>query len=334
MKKKLVFLMILLIIINNAFAQSMGFDIVGVYLPVKYIETLQRTKHNPTSWAAFSGDDVYHTVYIVDTHKIKTSGKYDGENYVSLWDIFDFQFENINDEIYLIDNNRKEFKKIPGELYEYEYWDEIIGNFIGNIILDELINNNDVILENNIITFPVLDNKKFIIKWQAYDPRERRNLYFEGITDYDTLSLEIRQNEYVFYGYHRFSTDIVWSNSYDNINIFPIETDFYGVWVNDLDVKHIISANEWTFLSPNGNNYTMSNLIWTKATNYDTLASDYLYGFSITGTIVSIRYNNPHYLFIGTERTVSYFIHKTDKTKIVAGNNPIEVYSFYIKTSE
>jgi hypothetical protein len=40
-----------IIAINSAFAQTIDFDIVGVYFPVEYIESLESTKHNPVSWA-------------------------------------------------------------------------------------------------------------------------------------------------------------------------------------------------------------------------------------------------------------------------------------------
>ena len=92
MKKKVVFLLILFSLINNAPAQTMDidfdleFDIIGVYLPVEY----------------------------------------------------QFRFETINDDIFLTDHKNNRFKKILGDLYEYEYWSDIISNFIGTIVLDEL----------------------------------------------------------------------------------------------------------------------------------------------------------------------------------------------------
>jgi hypothetical protein len=212
MKKKSVLLIILFISINNAFAQIIDYDIIGVYLPVEYVETLKRTKHNPTAWAAF---DQAKTVYVVDAHTITVRGRFDEYYNVYLWDIFKFKFENTNKDTYLIDDEGNRFIKIPGDLYEFEDWSDIISNFIGKIIFDDLIKNDDIILNNDLITLPSLDNKVYRIQWQAYDPEEKRNLHLEGITDYSTLSLEIRQNEYVFYGYHYFSKEIVWSKSYD-----------------------------------------------------------------------------------------------------------------------
>jgi hypothetical protein len=41
--------------------------------------------------------------------------------------------------------------------------------------------------------------------------KERKKLGFEGVADNSHLFLEIRPDEYVFYGYYYFSTDIVWS---------------------------------------------------------------------------------------------------------------------------
>jgi hypothetical protein len=332
-KKNTVLSIILFIVINNAFAQNLDFDIIGVYLPVEYIESLERTKHNPLSWA-FNSDTFPHSVYIVDAYTIQASGRYDGTDTIYLWDILNFRFEKTGADIFLIDHENHRFRKLPGDLYQHEDWSEIIGNFIGTIILDELIKSGDVILNNDLVTFPALDNNIFRIQWQDYDPRVKWNLHLEGVTDNRIVTLEIRQNEYVFYGYGYFSTDIVWSACYEKTAVYPTETDFYGVWSNALDVKHSISANEWTFLSPNGNNYTMSDLIWTKATNYNIIsASDYPYGYSIAGTITSIRYNGPTFISVGYTRTVRYFMHKTDKTKILANDNPAEA-SFFSKMSE
>lgn len=319
-----------------AFAQNLDFAITGVYLPVEYIEALERTKHNPLSWAFNTNGGIFpHSVYIVDAYTIQAGGRYDGIFNIYLWDIFKFRFEKTGGDIFLIDHENHRFRKLPGDLYEYEDWQAIIGNFVGKIILDELIKSGDIILNNDLVIFPALDNTIFRIQWQAYDPKGKMNLRLEGVADNRILSLEIRQNEYVFYGYHYFSTDIVWSKCYDKTDIYPAEADFYGVWINNFDVKHIIGADEWTFLSPNGNNYTVSGLVWTKATNYNPAsAADYPYGYSITGTIASIRYNGPTFLSTGYPCTVRYFIHKTDKAKISTDDDPPIDASFFSKASD
>jgi hypothetical protein len=210
MKNKAVLLIILIIGINNAFAQIIDFDIAGVYLPVEYIESLESTKHNSVSWA-LNREKYVHTVYIVDAYTIQASGRYDLTENIYLWDIFNFEFENINEDIFLIDNKNNRYRKIPGDLYEYEYWSGIVSNFIGKIILDELIKSGDIIFENGFVAFPALGNEIFNIQWQAYDQTERRNLRLESVRDNRVLSLEIRSNEYIFYGYNHFSTNIVWS---------------------------------------------------------------------------------------------------------------------------
>ena len=118
------------------------------------------------------------------------------------------------------------------------------------------------------------------------------------------------------------------------VDIFPAKNDFFGVWVNGLNVRHIISGNEWTFLSPNGNTYTMSNLVWKKAANRNTaLSSGYLYGYEIAGTVVRVAYNSPTYIATGMKSTVSYFIHDEDKTKIMTENDPAEA-AFYGKVHD
>ena len=217
MIKPAVLLVILFALINNAPAQLMdfdfGFDIIGVYLPVEYIESLERTKHNPISWG-YNRENYYHTVYIVNPYSIQASGRYDGMDSIYLWEVFNFRFENIDDGLFLIDNKNNRYRKIPGDLFEYENWSDIVANFIGTIVFDELINSGEIILENGLATFPALDNKTFRIQWQAYDPGVRRNLYLESVLylpNNEILALEIRQNEYIFYGYRYSSGNIVWS---------------------------------------------------------------------------------------------------------------------------
>ena len=250
MKKKTVLLVLTLIIANNAFAQvkdiDFKFDIIGIYLPVEYIEALELTKHNPMSWAQCQ--NYYHTVYVVDINKINALGKYDGSARIYIGDIINFRFENIDGIIFLTDNEHKKYRKIPGDLYKHEYWAEIINNFVGTIILNDLIQSGQIILEKGLVTFPALDNKVFRISWQAYDPRAKENLRFDGVTEYSDLSLEIRHNEYVFYGYSYFSRDIVWTYTGDVTDAFPKKNITHG------GVSHPILAVTATgqFVSVNG----------------------------------------------------------------------------------
>jgi hypothetical protein len=110
MKKTMVLFIVFTSIINYVFAQKLNYNIVGVYLPVEYIESLKSTKHNPVSWALTRGN-YPNTVYIVDFSTIYASGRYDGTENIYIWDIFNLQFENINEEMYLIDKYNNRFKK-------------------------------------------------------------------------------------------------------------------------------------------------------------------------------------------------------------------------------
>jgi hypothetical protein len=212
MKKKAFFIFFLMKFIYNVFPQIIDFDIMGVYLPVEYIASLERTKHNPVSWA-FNDEHVSYDFLIVDAHTIKVCDRaYDGMADIYVWDIINYHFEYDNFDIFCIGERNNKYKKISTGIYEFENWQKIVCNYIGKIIMDELIQAGDIILENDLIIIPALDNEKFRIRWQAFDPGDRMNLRFESVMDYPhDLSLEIRPNEYVFYGYHYFSTDIVWS---------------------------------------------------------------------------------------------------------------------------
>jgi hypothetical protein len=211
-KRKVIFMFFLIKFTNTVFPQTIDFDIMGVYLPVEYIASLERTKHNPASWA-FNDEHTSYDLLIVEAYTIKASDRmYDGITNIYLWDMINYHFEYDNAGIFCIDEKNNKYKKISNAVYEFENWQEIVCNYIGKIIMDELIQSGDVILENDLITIPALDNEKFRIQWQAFDSRDRMNLRFESVVDYPhDLFLEIRPNEYIFYGYHYFSTDVVWS---------------------------------------------------------------------------------------------------------------------------
>jgi hypothetical protein len=217
MKKLSIYFFILAgFIFNSCYKNSEQYpdiyNIVGVYLPVEYIATLERTKHNPQSWA-FNEDWTSHDLLIVDFHTITACDRfYDGTTEIYVWEIIKYQFEHDKDEIILIDDNKKRYKKISYDIYDTENYRESACNFIGKTVLDKLIKSGDIILEKDIITFPALNNKRFRIGWQAFDPRQESNLEFENIDDFlDDISLVIKSNEYLFYGYYNSSIQILWS---------------------------------------------------------------------------------------------------------------------------
>ena len=204
---------------DRNFSLDLDYNIMGVYLPVEYIESLKRTKHNPMSWAQF-GENYINNVYIIDEFSIKACGMYDGVAKIYVWEMLNFQFEKINGDVILVDDRNNRFKKLPGDLYEYEHWSDIICEFIGNIVLEELIKNREIILESGFVTFPALGNRTFRVRWQTYNPTDKKNLRFEEVPyvpNNDDLSLEINQDKYIFYGYQYFSEDIVWSYKRDGI---------------------------------------------------------------------------------------------------------------------
>ena len=197
-------------------------SIVGVYLPVEYITVLERTKHNPRAWAFNDYTDdglLMHDVLIVDFETVTASDRInDGESNISVWEIAHYQFEYVDNEIILIDNKNNRYRKISNDIYDVENWWEVAGNFIGSIILDRLIQSGDIILEKNIVTFPALDNRKYAINVWAIS-EDTINLSFGSIYDYpDDLYLEIREDEYIFYGYDYFpagfTTGVVWSKKF------------------------------------------------------------------------------------------------------------------------
>ena len=195
------------------------YSIVGVYLPVEYINILEKTKHNPTAWAIndFTDDDpLMHDILIVDFETVTAQDRiYDGGYKIYVWEIAQYQFEYVDNEIILTDhkNNRyKKITKITDDKYDVKDWDEHVGNFIGKIILDKLIQSGDIILEKDVVTIPALDNNKYGIR--VWGNPDEKNLRFTGITDrFDDLELEIKDDEYIFCN-DNYPSDIVWSKKF------------------------------------------------------------------------------------------------------------------------
>jgi len=215
-------LLLILISCTKKTHEQKDYDIYGVYLPVEYIETLERTKHNPKSWAAFTekkDGNRDRLFYMVDLTRIHVMGlDYDGTALLFIEDIVKLKFEKVKNNVYLTDKYNNKYKRIPGEIYDYEYLDGItpVQNFIGNTILDELIKNSDAALKNGIVTIPALNNKRYWVQFHAFNPEKNINLEFEEYVqdNSDDIYLVIKNNEYIFYRNDYKPENIIWSKNY------------------------------------------------------------------------------------------------------------------------
>jgi hypothetical protein len=120
-------------------------------------------------------------------------------------DLKDYQFVfGNNNEIIIITKNGEKYKKISNS---FDYNIPAIDNYLGKIVLRDLINNGDVILDNNIITIPSLDYEKFMIDtWDVLDGYyEYLNingfaLHLDGFFNRGLfIFMEINDNEYTIF---------------------------------------------------------------------------------------------------------------------------------------
>jgi hypothetical protein len=120
-------------------------------------------------------------------------------------DLKNYQFEiGNNNEIIIINKNGEKYKKISND---FNYDIPAIDNYLGGIVLHDLINSGDVILDNNIITIPSLDYEKFIIDtWGVLDGFYEYldingfSLYLDGFYNRGLfIFMEINDNEYTIF---------------------------------------------------------------------------------------------------------------------------------------
>jgi hypothetical protein len=219
--KKPMILFYCLIIANNMLIAQMEREyildnidehFVGIYLPVEFLLTLEKTKHYATAMKYnMKSPENYETVFyehiVVYRNEIRYTELYaDGSRNVLRCELPNYQFEYVNDsEIFFIDTNENKYKKITDDLNDYEI---IIGNYLGKIILNEILQKGEMEIEGNIITIPSLGNKKYRIETLGCLYPEHCNLYLKDCETEWSVYLEIGSNKYTIYDieYHRKKT--------------------------------------------------------------------------------------------------------------------------------
>ena len=150
--------------IDNAF--------IGYYISVDLINILEETKnYNLSRELALNENDRYVEIYvhiIVRENRILYYPFYSDLSFKVSKDKFEkFDFKYVNGDKIIIDHNGDIYKKITTDLINYE---KIMNNFIGNIILSDFISAGEIIIENDFIMIPSLNNKKLKIStWFYYD---------------------------------------------------------------------------------------------------------------------------------------------------------------------
>jgi len=229
---KINFFCFFLIFINIAHAETNDSDyyisdildsidhrFIGVYLPVGFIATIEKTKNFDTSMRVNSIEEMYDDFYqliIIYKNKI-IYWYYFGEGYsgVSKDEFKYYEFKYINEnEMIIISPNGQKYQKMTDDLINYE---AILNNYIANAILIDLVKKELILIENDIISILSL-NKRFRICTFSYIYNYNENLLLREYESNDYYYLSIENNVYtIFWIEHNIYTSykqvkrIIWS---------------------------------------------------------------------------------------------------------------------------
>ena len=216
MKKIYIIIIFLLYYNNMIFAQIEDLDeqyvlnnienhFIGVYLSTEFLATLEETKNYAIAMnhiSDYGSDGFYETLIVYENHIVYLYPYYDGFSLVSKYKYPYYNFEYVNEnEIIIADPNGHKYIRITDNLENYN---DIIDNIVGNIVLHDLIVNNYILLENNIVSIPSLDNKNFIIGTLRYlYHNSYENLKLEDIENNRLVILNIENNLYTIFWVER-----------------------------------------------------------------------------------------------------------------------------------
>jgi hypothetical protein len=186
---------------KNYFLNDIDKAFIGYYISVDFIETFEKTKNYYFSMNSNS-DYPYFAHIIVRENGIDCYPFYsDGYFEVSEDEYKDYLFEYFSaDKIIITEPNGKKYKRMTN-LYDWENYMAIMNNYVGSIVLADIINTGKIHIKNDFIYIPQLNNKKLKIDtWQTY----YNNDIDLVLTDYDLeyewrVFLKIKDNELTIY---------------------------------------------------------------------------------------------------------------------------------------
>ena len=195
------------IIEDNFFRHPIHSRFYGYYLPSDFVNSFEETRNYLLSKELINN---YQYIYMrIDKNGIWTQEPILGdgfhENLVqTVNDLRNFQYEiGENNEI-IININGERYKKISND---FDYNIPAIDNYLGRIVLHELIENGDIMINNNIITIPSLNYEKFIINTWGVTGEFYESLNINGFALYLNgfynrglyIFIEINNNEYTLF---------------------------------------------------------------------------------------------------------------------------------------
>jgi hypothetical protein len=168
---------------------------IGAYLPVDFITALKKTKHYANAMK-INKHDYYYTELIVNNNNVISIYPFeDTDSYISKSQFLKFQFMHNRNETLIKDPQGCKFLKITNDLENHM---KIMSNYIGKIILNDLIKNGDITIDSDTIFIPSL-NTRFEIGTLKYAYNNNENLVLKEYDKEKYYSLEIVNNLYTIY---------------------------------------------------------------------------------------------------------------------------------------
>jgi hypothetical protein len=199
MEKVYIFLLIFVVININAQEKDEWYVntneyYFGIYLPINYIELLEKTKNNYTS---LNNNKNYHDILIVEKNRIASNSQFHDGYAIKNEEAKYFKFYEENKIKYIIDQNNIKYKCISNTTENYY---EIVCNFVAKIIFNGI---NEVKIINNEINISKIGKQNYKINLDPVLIDGNANLILVNYGLDEWIYLEITNNEYIFYEMER-----------------------------------------------------------------------------------------------------------------------------------
>jgi hypothetical protein len=167
---------------------------VGYYISLDFVNALERTKHYSTARSFARGCE-----YII-IFEDRIRYQYPAEDCyyeATEEEARNYQFEYINKrDVFITDEEGIRYKRITSHT-EYESTERALSHYIASVVLEDFLKGGEIILEENILIIPALNNRKFdVASWPMW-LEEKASLYLYG--DDQWVYLEIKGRECTIY---------------------------------------------------------------------------------------------------------------------------------------
>ena len=208
MKSNIVFVFMYFVISLSLYSQNrdefhveaINDDFIGVYLPVEYIVSLDKTKNHSLSMH-LNDREKYHDVLSVNKNIIFSNLKWHDQYAIKAAEVSLFQFVKNEEDVIIIDNNGYPYKKIGNNPNNYH---SIVRMFVGNIVFENVLDKRvGLSITNGRIIIPFLyfftANDTYNINLDDMFFEKGANIYIYNQNDRYYIGLFINGEDYQFY---------------------------------------------------------------------------------------------------------------------------------------